>query len=94
MARSVFARHCIALLVVTVSVATGCSKQGSTASNPSNPFSSTKFRIQEVVDAPQGGLLAFRFAVPQDWKADGRVEWHYNDLYTPMRTFARAGGGI
>src|SRR5262249_1710310 len=62
----------------------GCSKKAS------NPYSGTKFRIQEIVDAPQGGLVAFRFAVPQDWKADGHIEWHYNDLYTPMRAFSRA----
>jgi hypothetical protein len=48
-----------------------------------------KFRVQEVVDAPQGGLVALRFAVPQDWKGGGRIEWHYDYLYTPMRGYAR-----
>jgi hypothetical protein len=73
----------LCVLVGAVLAAAGCSRR-------LNPFAGTKFRVQEVVDAPQGGLVAFRFAVPQDWKASGHIEWHYNDLYTPMRAFARA----
>src|SRR5207244_1672958 len=61
-----------------------CSRQ------PVNPLAATKFRVQEVVDTPQGGLVAFRYAIPQDWKATGHIEWHYNDLYTPMRASSRA----
>jgi len=50
----------------------------------------TKFRPYEVVDARQGGMVASRFAVPQDWKASSRVDWNFNDYYLPVHARARA----
>ena len=37
-----------------------------------------------------GGMLAYRFAVPQDWKAAGKADWNYRDLYEPVRIHSRA----
>ncbi|MEO5925677.1 MAG: hypothetical protein ABIR70_17780 [Bryobacteraceae bacterium] len=50
----------------------------------------TKFRVQVVADKTQGGLVGLRYAVPADWKADGRFDWNYKDLYTPLHIFTRA----
>src|ERR1022692_2494833 len=45
-------------------------------SAPSSPLAAaapkTRFRVQEVADRTQGGLVGLRFAVPQDWRAGGR----------------------
>ncbi len=74
-------------VLVTLLTLAGCSKDAQQAS--SNP-SKVKFRVQEVADKDQGGLIAVRFAAPQDWKANGLLEWRYNDLYTPVRFSSRA----
>src|SRR3982751_720585 len=66
---------------------TACSK---TADSVGSTPAKTKFRIQEVVDKEHGGLTAVRFSAPEDWKANGLLEWHYNDLYTPVRFSSRA----
>src|ERR1019366_8249138 len=50
----------------------------------------TKFRVQEVIDQKQGGLVGLRYAVPQDWQAGGRFNWNYSDLYTPLHVSTRA----
>jgi hypothetical protein len=52
--------------------------------------SKTRFRVQEVADRTQGGLVGLRFAVPRDWKAGGRFDWNYSDLYSPLRVSTRA----
>ena len=74
------------VLVALLTLA-GCSKDA-----PANRLepSKVKFRVQEVADKDQGGLIAVRFAAPQDWKANGLLEWHYSDLYTPVRFSSRA----
>ena len=63
-------------------------------SAPSSPLAAaapkTRFRVQEVADRTQGGLVGLRFAVPQDWRAGGRFDWNYRDLYTPLRVSTRA----
>ncbi|MEP6962126.1 MAG: hypothetical protein ABI995_08610, partial [Acidobacteriota bacterium] len=61
----------------------------STAAGPS-AVTATKFRVQEVTDPQNGGLVVFRHAIPQDWKADDRLEWKMSDLYTPVRAYSRA----
>ena len=74
-------------VLVTLLTLAGCSKDAQqSGSNPSK----VNFRVQEVADKAQGGLIAIRFAAPQDWKANGLLEWHYNDLYTPVRFSSRA----
>ncbi|MEI9814460.1 MAG: hypothetical protein WDO18_18260 [Acidobacteriota bacterium] len=67
---------------------TGCGKSDS--NSVSAAAAKTKFRVQEVADKTQGGLVGLRYAVPQDWKADGRFDWNYSDLYTPLRVSTRA----
>lgn len=49
-----------------------------------------KFRPYELTDPQQGGLVVSRIAVPQDWKATGRVVWNYNDFYMPVHVGVRA----
>ena len=71
----------------------GCNKSshggnGIMDASPAAPR--TKFRVQEVIDQKQGGLVGLRFAVPQDWKAGGRFNWNYSDLYTPLHVSTRA----
>jgi hypothetical protein len=74
----------VVLVLLTLAACTKDAQQvGSTAAK-------VKFRVQEVADKDQGGLIAVRFAAPQDWKANGLLEWHYNDLYTPVRFSSRA----
>jgi hypothetical protein len=74
----------------------GCSQEAAKSSGGSTPAKhepstpKVKFRIQEVADTQQGGLIALRYAVPQDWKTSGGLEWHYNDLYTPVQLHIRA----
>lgn len=65
---------------------TACNK----SNNPAAEAAKVKFRVREVVDKTQGGLVGLRFAVPQDWKADGRFEWNYRDTYTPLHVYTRA----
>src|SRR5450631_3866355 len=74
----------VLLLLLTLA---GCSKD---AQQVGSTLAKTKFRVEEVGDKDQGGLIAVRFAAPQDWKANGLLEWHYNDLYTPVRFSSRA----
>ncbi len=74
----------VLLVLLTVAACSNTSQQIS--STPPK----TKFRVQEVADKDHGGLIAVRFAAPQDWKANGLLEWHYNDLYTPVRFSSRA----
>jgi hypothetical protein len=59
---------------------------------PPNPpaIARPRFRVQPVFDPTMGGMLAYRFAVPQDWKAAGKTDWNYRDLYEPLRMHARA----
>ncbi|HUB83359.1 MAG TPA: hypothetical protein VMB03_31380 [Bryobacteraceae bacterium] len=47
-------------------------------------------RVQAVYDQSMGNMLASRFLVPRDWKADGKVVWNYRDLYMPFRASIRA----
>jgi hypothetical protein len=74
------------VLLVLLTLA-GCGKD---AQQGGSTPAKTKFRVLEVADKDQGGLIAVRFAAPQDWKANGLLEWHYNDLYTPVRFSSRA----
>ena len=74
------------LLLVLLTLA-ACSKD---AQKVDPALTKVKFRVQEVADKDQGGLIAVRFAAPQDWKASGLLEWRYNDLYTPVRFSSRA----
>jgi hypothetical protein len=74
------------LLLVLLTLA-ACSKD---AQKIDPALTKVKFRIQEVADKDQGGLIAVRFAAPQDWKASGLLEWRYNDLYTPVRFSSKA----
>ncbi len=60
------------------------------ASPPKAAASRAKFRVQEVADPKMGGLVGVRFAVPEDWRAGGRFDWNYRDLYTPLHVFSRA----
>jgi hypothetical protein len=50
----------------------------------------TKFRVQELADPKQGGMIALRYAVPQDWRAGGSFDWDYTHLYNPVRSHTRA----
>ena len=71
----------------------GCNKSsqiGMGITNGSPAAARTKFRVQEVIDQKQGGLVGLRYAVPQDWKAGGRFNWNYSDLYTPLHVSTRA----
>ena len=52
--------------------------------------SHTKFRVQEVVDQKQGGLVGLRYAVPQDWNAGGKFDWNYSRIYLPLRVSTRS----
>jgi hypothetical protein len=72
------------LTLVSLLALSACSKDAA------KTLSTQKFRVQEVADKDQGGLIAVRFAAPQDWKASGLIEWHYSDLYTPVRFSSRA----
>ena len=74
-------------VVLVVLMLAGC---GKTSQQAGSAPSKVKFRVQEVADKDQGGLIAVRFAAPQDWKASGLLEWRYNDLYTPVRFSSRA----
>jgi hypothetical protein len=83
-------------IVVWVAFLSGALLVGCKSSTRNNEGSSspaaprTKFRVQEVADQKQGGLVGLRFAVPQDWRAGGRFDWNYRDLYTPLRVSTRA----
>jgi hypothetical protein len=80
------------LLMVLLTLA-ACSKETADAGGTAKidpALKKIKFRVQEVADKQQGGLIAVRFAAPQDWKASGLLEWHYNDLYTPVRFSSKA----
>ena len=80
----------VVLVLLTLAA---CSKDGPKTSSTQKldpALTKIKFRVQEVADKDQGGLIAVRFAAPQDWKANGLLEWHYNDLYTPVRFSSRA----
>ena len=77
--------------LLAVAIALGCSSSSHGILNGSSPAASrTKFRVQEVVDQQQGGLVGLRFAVPQDWTAGGKFDWNYSSLYTPLRVSTRA----
>lgn len=78
------------LLLATLASCSRDSGQASGARKMDPALAKVKFRVQEVADTKQGGLIAVRYAAPEDWKASGLLEWHYNDLYTPVRFSSRA----
>src|ERR1700753_3095608 len=68
----------------------GSSHHDEADASPAPEPARMKFRVQEVVDQQQGGLVGLRYGVPQDWKAGGRFNWTYSDLYNPLRVSTRA----
>ena len=93
MVRGLFLILPLASVLTLALTSVACSKDAATTSSTTKvdpALNRIKFRIQEAADRDQGGMIAVRFAVPQDWKADGHVEWRYNDLYTPVRFSSRA----
>jgi hypothetical protein len=80
----------ILLPVMLLATLAGCSKETPAALKIDPALAKIKFRVQEVADKDQGGLIAVRFAAPQDWKSSGLLEWHYSNLYTPVRFSSRA----
>jgi hypothetical protein len=58
--------------------------------SPAAQLARTRFRTETIVDRTHGGVVAVRFAVPQDWRAAGSVTWTYSDVSWPVRLAARA----
>lgn len=50
----------------------------------------TRFRTETIADTTHGGVVAVRYAVPQDWRAAGSLTWTYSDVSWPVRVGARA----
>ncbi len=55
-----------------------------------SPFAQTRFRTEAIVDTKHGNVVAFRFAVPQNWRVASNLTWTYTDVSAPMRVAARA----
>jgi hypothetical protein len=53
----------------------------------SPPFA---FRIHEIRDEQQGGLVVARLTVPVQWRVTSSVRWTYGDVSLPARLGARA----
>ncbi len=53
------------------------------------PGAKIKFRPYELIDERAGGLAVNRIWVPQDWKANGSVQWNLRDLFLPVRVRGR-----
>jgi hypothetical protein len=76
-------RSCVAIAVLALAACSKTTSRDAAKTNDASGDARTKvakappkikFRVQEVRDVPQGGLVAERFAVPQDWKAGGRID--------------------
>lgn len=55
-----------------------------------SPFAQTRFRTEAIVDTKHGHVVAFRFAVPQNWRAASNLTWTYSDVSAAVRIAARA----
>ena len=50
---------------------------------------SLRFRVYEVRDEQQGGLVLSRIMIPERWKATSKVVWNYGDVSLPVHAVAR-----
>lgn len=85
-------RGALAVACVLAALAAGCGTVKQAIQNGSAAVAAehTKFRVQEVVDQKQGGLVGLRYAVPQDWNAGGKFDWNYSRIYLPLRVSTRS----
>lgn len=49
-----------------------------------------EFRVHEIRDEQQGGLVISRITVPVQWKVTSKVTWNYANVSLPVRAVARA----
>lgn len=49
-----------------------------------------QFRVHQIVDQQQGGLVLATITVPTQWHVTSRVQWTYSNVSHPVRAIIRA----
>lgn len=57
---------------------------------PASRAPEVRFRLHTITDTQQGNLAAGTIAIPENWRVQSRIEWHYGNVTVPVHAWVRA----